>query len=246
MEHHKPSKWFAPRVLVIIGAAFALHCANNTHPREDLAKDDAATEPPPPPPEDSGTGGGEDVTVDRPKVALPFSVSDEFAPSGFMGYSPEVVAGIKMSKALTDCKTPRPADAVGDCYKASFDAVVASNPVWAGVFWQSPTDNWGKKPGRPIAPGATKVTFYAAGAVGGEKIEFKVGGININGSDSTLPYRDKFQANIPAVTLTTDFQKYEISLEGAQYDEVLGGFCWVTAAAASGNTTFYLDGIRWE
>ena len=39
---------------------------------------------------------------------------------------------------------------------------------------------------------------------------------------------------------------YEISLEGAQYSAVLGGFCWVATTTASESITFYLDDIQWE
>jgi hypothetical protein len=47
---------------------------------------------------------------------------------------------------------------------------------WAGVFWQYPLNNWGQVGGGyPIPPGATKVSFWARGKDGGERIRFFTG-----------------------------------------------------------------------
>lgn len=199
------------------------------------------------PGDDSGTTTGDDTGSTATTVALPFNLSDEFIPSGFMGDSQPSMDGIKLSNDVADCKTPRSTGAQGDCYSVTWTATVAAGAsAWAGVYWQSPANNWGAKPGKVIAAGATKVSFYAAGAAGGEKIQFCAGGINTKGTDPTLTHRDTFSANLPAVTLTKDWAQYTIPLTGATYGEVLGGFCWVDAATASGTSTFYIDDVRWE
>jgi hypothetical protein len=189
----------------------------------------------------------EDTGAPAAPVQLPFFVSDQFIPSGFMGDSTAAMNGITLSHAEADCKSPRAPGAGGDCYTATWTATVASGASsWAGVYWQSPAENWGSKPGKPIQSGATKLTFYAAGKTGNEKIELCAGGINTKGNDPSLTYRDKFSVKQPAVALTTEWAKYELSLVGANYDSVLGGFCWVASATTSGSMTFYIDDIRWE
>ncbi|NJO17532.1 MAG: hypothetical protein HC877_17885 [Thioploca sp.] len=51
-----------------------------------------------------------------------------------------------------------------------------NNQAWAGIYWQYPEKNWGEFQGLNLS-GATVLTFYARGAQGGEKAEFKFGGI---------------------------------------------------------------------
>ncbi len=47
---------------------------------------------------------------------------------------------------------------------------------WAGVLWQYPPNNWGNLGGGyPIPPGTTKVSFWARGKDGGEKVHFVSG-----------------------------------------------------------------------
>src|SRR5439155_18521426 len=148
----------------------------------------------PPPPDDAGVDQPDTSPppVDAgPPILLPFYVSDHYVPSGFMGAGQPAMAGIKLSTAQTDCKAPRPTGAGGDCYAGSWTITLATGgSSWAGVYWQSPANNWGKLPGKPIAAGATKVSFYAAGKVGGETLQFLAGGINTSGSDPSLIYSD--------------------------------------------------------
>jgi hypothetical protein len=180
-------------------------------------------------------------------VALPFLLSDEFAPSGYMGDSTDDFGAITMSKDGADCKAPRAAGAAGDCYSVTWHPVLASGApsAWVGVYWQYPANNWGAKAGKAIAAGATKVTFQAVGAAGGESVRFVVGGVNTKGSDATLPNKDAFEAGLD-VTLTPAWSRYEIPLTDATYDTVIGGFAWVAKATAASPVTFYVDDIRWE
>jgi hypothetical protein len=183
-----------------------------------------------------------------PPLSLPFVLSDTFAPSGYMGDTKDDFGAVAMSKDPADCKAPRSAGAAGDCYLVTWNPVIPTGApsAWVGVYWQYPANNWGAKTGRAIASGAQKVSFYAAGAVGGEQLHFAVGGVNVKESgDPTLVNKDAFTAEIDAV-LTTEWTRYTIPLNGAAYDAVIGGFAWVAKTTTPTPVKFYLDDIRWE
>ena len=112
---------------------------------------------------------------------------------------------------------------------------------WAGIYWQNPPNNWGMRPGGYDLTGAKKVTFWARGEKGGERIEeFKIGGI-------TGEYADSDVAGIGPVVLTTDWQQFTIDLEGKDLSSISGGFCWATNLDVNPDgATFYLDDIRYE
>jgi hypothetical protein len=157
------------------------------------------------------------------------------------------MAAITLAHDTTTCKSPRQTGAGGDCFTATWAPTLGdAGAAWAGVYWQSPANNWGAKPGKVIAPGAQKISFYAAGKVGGEVITISAGGINASGASAALPYGDTFTAKEPAITLTTDWTQYTLSLQGTTYTSVLGGFCWVVSTTATESITFYIDDIQWE
>jgi exo-beta-1,3-glucanase (GH17 family) len=119
---------------------------------------------------------------------------------------------------------------------------------WAGVSWQDPANNWGDRPGGYNLTGARGVTFWAKGAVGGELISFKVGGV---GCDTTAPYRDSLcpaRALDPApIYLTNTWQLYTITLSSSlPLTRVVGGFLWSASHEDNPNgATFYLDDIQY-
>jgi hypothetical protein len=170
---------------------------------------------------------------------LPLAVSSVFAPSGYMGDG----AGGTAVVADTSC-AERPSGARGDCYRFTYDAGAM---LWAGVYWQFPANNWGAAEGKAIPPGATNVSFYAAGEQGGEMLTIKIGGIK----DAMLPFGDTFSAQTK-VTLTTAMTKYTVDLAGQSYDKVIGGFSWATAYPEGTNPetaapiVFFLDDLVWE
>ena len=112
---------------------------------------------------------------------------------------------------------------------------------WAGIYWQNPPNNWGTRPGGYDLTGAKKLTFWARGEKGGERIEeFKIGGI-------TGEYADSDVAGIGPVVLTTEWQQFTIDLEGKDLSSISGGFCWATNLDVNPDgATFYLDSIRYE
>jgi hypothetical protein len=171
--------------------------------------------------------------------SLPLTVSDQFFPSGFMGDGQTSSTAVVVSSST--CRQPRPAGAVGDCYRVTYTPGAQS---WAGVYWQYPENNWGASPGKRVEPGANHVTFYAAGAAGGEALQLLVGGE----SNAKLPYQDSFKV-MSAITLTTTLTPYQMDISGRNYESgVLGAFGW-TLVAPTGTKApivFFLDSIRWE
>jgi hypothetical protein len=164
----------------------------------------------------------------------PFVVSDHFAATGYMGDG-ATVGLVNMVNDACPTRSPGPN---GDCYKVTYTPVQG----WAGVNWQYPANNWGAYQGRTILPGATKVTVWARGENGGEKLTFQVGGNH----DDTVVYHDSIDAET-AATLTTDWQQFTINFGPKTYDQEIDAFAWVAHAQPGQSTiVFYLDAITWE
>jgi hypothetical protein len=180
-------------------------------------------------------------------VALPFAVDAYFVPTGYMGDGLHPGA---ITVETSACKQPRPAGARGNCYKVTYrpqPPLMPGASAWAGVYWLSPQDNWGQKPGRKIQPGATAVTFYAAGATGTESVAFRAGGVQ----NATFAYQDTFRVE-QTFALTTNLTPYSLDLTGQVYDAVIGGFAWMITttdpaswAPGAPPIVFYIDDIEW-
>ncbi len=161
------------------------------------------------------------------------STSNHFIPSDWMGdYS-----DLKIDEAWT-------ADPYSGttCIRIVYSGKVSQGARWAGIFWQNPSNNWGaaKDAGFDLSR-ATKLTFWARGEKGGERIEeFKMGGISGDYPDSDV-------AGIGPVVLTPEWKQYTIDLAGKDLTYVIGGFCWSTNVDVNPEgCVFYLDGIRYE
>lgn len=119
-----------------------------------------------------------------------------------------------------------------------------SGTRWAGIYWQNPANNWGSIPGSGYElQGATKLSFWARGAKGGEVItEFKTGGI------SSGEYIDSDSVSIGPIQLTKEWQKLEIDLRGRDLSYVIGGFAWATNIDVNDpeGIVFFLDEIKYE
>ncbi|MCL2799031.1 MAG: hypothetical protein FWD54_01945 [Endomicrobia bacterium] len=160
------------------------------------------------------------------------SKENHFAPSGWMGD----YGDLKLNLASTE--SPRSGNY---CIKTTYSAKMTQGAGWAGIYWQQPANNWGEKKGGYDLTGATKLTFWARGAVGGEKIaEFKMGGI-------TGEFPDSDSAAIGPVELKKEWQKYTIDLKGKDLSHIIGGFCWAASKDDNPNGfIFYLDDIIYE
>lgn len=103
---------------------------------------------------------------------------------------------------------------------------------WAGIYWQHPRGNWGEKPGFNLS-GATTLSFFARGAAGGERAEFKVGGGTASKMQTT-----------GTLTLSAEWQKYTISLKDIELNNLINGFIWLTNVELSPQgSVIYLDDI---
>ena len=157
---------------------------------------------------------------------------NHYIPSGWMGDHGDL--------KLDDGNTTDPADGK-TAIKWTYSAKGSQGSNWVGCFWQHPANNWGSVAGGYDLTGYKRLTFWARGAKGGEKIaEFKVGGI-------TGEYMDSDSNSMGPVELTDKWKKYTIDLEGKDMKKIIGGFAW--AASRDDNPdgfTVYLDEIRFE
>jgi hypothetical protein len=116
---------------------------------------------------------------------------------------------------------------------------------WAGAVWQYPANNHGDQPQGVDLSWANKVTFRAKGAVGGEKIQFFVGGAGT----AADPYPESLRPAVSTgfLSLGSDWQIYTIDLRGKNLTHMITGFGWSTTQCASpAGATFYLDDIQFE
>ncbi len=161
------------------------------------------------------------------------SKQNHYIPSGFM---PD-------GKCLTfnDAWTES-CQAGSTCIKIEYDVACSRDgQKWAGIYWLNPANNWGKQKGGFDLNGATKLTFWAKGEKGGERIEeIKMGGL-------TGDYPDSDMAMIGPVILTNEWKQYTIDLRGKDLTYIAGGFAWSTNVEVNPeNCTFYLDQVQYE
>ena len=181
-------------------------------------------------------------TLSSVEITAPFVVYDDdqgdqdhFVPSGWMGDQ----AAIKLDR---DC-TVNPHSGK-NCICISYTPELSKNNRWSGVYWQFPLNNWGKYPGYKMKTGAKALNFWARGENGGEKSEFKVGGI----FDSKFPFHDSFgPKSTDVVTLSKEWKRYSISLKGENLSNIIGGFCWVTNTYDNPSSCrIYIDDVKIE
>ena len=160
------------------------------------------------------------------------SRNNHYIPSGWMGD----YGDLKIDQSSTDSPFFGPT-----CTKIVYSGAGTQGARWAGVYWQNPANNWGDKDGVYDLSKATKLTFWAKGSVGGERIEeFKIGGI-------MGEYPDSDTAGIGPVILTKEWKQYTIDLKGKDLTRISGGFCWATNVDVNPKgATFYLDEIKYE
>lgn len=175
----------------------------------------------------------------RKKEEMPFYVYSDsrspynyFIPSGWMGDYDDIKFKSNSEEDPYSGQT---------CIKIFYNGRAAQGLRWAGIYWQNPADNWGIIDGGFDLSIAEKLTFWARGAKGGEKIEeFKVGGI-------LGKYPDSDSSSIGPVILSKEWRQYTIDLKGKDMSNIIGGFCWSTNIDVNPRgATFYLDEIRYE
>lgn len=158
--------------------------------------------------------------------------SNHFIPSGWMGD----YGDLKINPGWTE--NPHSGKT---CVKITYSAKMTQNAGWAGMYWQNPANNWGEKKSGYNLTGATKLTFWARGDKGGEKIsEIKMGGI-------TGEYPDSDSEAIGPVELTNEWKQYTIELKGKDLSHIIGGFCWAASKDDNPNGfSIYFDDMMYE
>ena len=204
------------------------------------------------------------IKTDAPAEKVSQSSSDAPEKQSNLGAKASTSEPFKTFKVYTDGSSPDnhyvPSGWMGDYGDLKLDEKFLTNPHggtssikivyngkaaqgarWAGMYWQNPPNNWGTRPGGYDLTGAKKLTFWARGEKGGERIEeFKIGGV-------TGEYADSDVAGIGPVVLTTEWQEFTIDLEGKDLSSISGGFCWSTNLDVNPQgCTFYLDDIQYE
>lgn len=174
------------------------------------------------------------ATKPAKRASVPFVVYDEadrrgspYIASGYMGNT----GAIKMDEACTE--NPH---AGKTCIKVQYTA----RDNWAGVVWQDPANDWGDLPGGANITGASRLSFWARGEKGGEKVTFICGLLK-----SDKPYHDTVLTSLPDVILTPNWKQYTIDLKGKDLTRIKTGFAW-TLAGSGEPVTFYLDDIKFE
>jgi hypothetical protein len=160
------------------------------------------------------------------------SPDNHYAPSGWMGDWGD----IKLNQQHFD--NPHGGTT---CLRIEYSAARTQGANWAGMYWQNPPNNWGAVKGGYDITGAKKLTFWARGEKGGEKIEeFRAGGIPGEFADSDI-------ASIGPVILNQEWTQYTIDLVDKDLSSISGGFMW--SANVDGNPqgfVIYLDDIKYE
>ncbi len=108
---------------------------------------------------------------------------------------------------------------------------------WGGVLWQSPANDWGDRDGGLDLTGATTLEFWARGENGGEIVTFQVGGLE------GKPFSDSFKAQKREVSLTKNWARYRIALDGLDLSRTKTAFGWIVAPKGD-PVTFYLDDVQ--
>lgn len=167
-------------------------------------------------------------------VPLPFTVyaekgntNNHYIPSGWMGNQ----KAIKMDEGWA---TNSPVGTT--CCRFEY-----SEPGdWAAVAWQDFENDWGDRPGGWNLSGAKKLTFWARGENGGEKVTFKFG---ILGSDKK--YADSSGGELDNLSLTKKWTQYSIKLAGKDLSRIKTGFAWALNGQGQ-RIIFYLADIQFE
>jgi hypothetical protein len=187
-----------------------------------------------------GTGGGAaanvPIRVDGPvgqvRIKLPLAVyedgsSSPWAPSGWMGTHDALSMDTECTESPRSGKT---------CLEFTYD----EPGMWVGVAWQHPANDWGDQPGGFDLTGAKKLTFWARGKEGGEKIDV---GVGLLGTEKD--YYDTAKVERKGVKLKREWKRYSIDLDGQDLTRIKTPFVWALGGRGR-PVTFYLDDIRFE
>ena len=176
-------------------------------------------------------GGVEAPPPGARRVSLPFSIYGDagaapYVASGYMGD----IGNIKLT--ADDTSDPHGG---ATAIKAQYTAPGG----WGGVVWQSPANDWGEKPGGYDVTGAKKLSWWARGDKGGEKVSFSFGLLN------KAKFADSGKGELRDVVLTKEWKQYSIDVSNQDLSRIKTGFAWSVVGRGE-PITFYLDDIKFE
>lgn len=166
-----------------------------------------------------------------------YNITDHYISCGWMGCGandPEMI--------VMDEKHGQNPHSGKDCIKVDFKSCVKEG---TGIYWVNSRGegdcNWGAAPGMDFSTGGySKLTFWAKGTTGKERIKFGIGGI----TSKTKLYKDSLSL-FEFVTLTKKWKKYTIRIGEEKLHSVIGGFYWYSVNKENENGgIFYLDDIQ--
>ncbi len=169
-----------------------------------------------------------------PLAAMPFVVYSDHG-----GQPPYSLSGrIGNDKALqADESWDVEPHAGKTCIRVSF-----TDPLdWVTAAWQNPPGNYGDLPGGYNVSKATKLTFWAKGEKGGEKVEFMAGmeqGIN-------AVCRDSLRVSTGIVRLSNKWKKFSLPIDKEDRSRLITGFLF-RIEGQNEPVVFYLDDIQFE
>lgn len=153
---------------------------------------------------------------------------NHYIPSGWMGDYNDIKYNERWKKDVYNGN---------NCIQIKYSAERSQGAGWAGIYWLNPANNWGAAKGGYDLSSAKKLFFYARGEKGSETVEFKIGGV-------TGQYSDSGGGTTGVVELKRDWQLYEIDLKDMDLSFIIGGFCVVFSGGANPDgCTFYIDEI---
>jgi hypothetical protein len=160
------------------------------------------------------------------------AIGNHFIPSGWMGDYSDLKLDVGSAENPYFGKS---------CIKIIYANKASNGARWAGIYWQYPANNWGGVDAGLDLSKATKLTFWARGEKGGERIEeFKIGGI-------MGEYSDSDSSGIGPVVLEKEWKEYTIDLKGKDLSYIIGGFAWASNLDVNPEgAVFYLDEIKFE
>jgi hypothetical protein len=128
-----------------------------------------------------------------------------------------------------------------------------SRGCWSGYYFGNgiqaaggaPQFDWGDTEAGMDLRGAVRLVFHARSEEG------QTAGVNffVGGNGSGKPFADTDRRETGYLTLTPEWQTFEIGLDGLDLSRISGGFGWVTSDANNpgrSRITFYLDDIYYE
>jgi hypothetical protein len=181
----------------------------------------------------AGQLGPVDPTAPQKVTKLPFVFYDECDNERLVPYAASGWMGAAHAVERKECSTDDPHSGK-HCIKIK----CGHSRKWYGIVWQDPPGDWGQQAGGWDLRKARKLTFWARGAKGGERIEAGFGVI-----EDDAPFPDSV-GRTKEFELTPEWKKYTVHA-GGDRSRIKTGFMW-SARGAERPFTFYLDDIQYE